>query len=89
MPVVFSATSALSASGHRFPLLRLRFRKGNDSGLIHFVHSVGEFRRVLLSSKAAEEIAEENEGADKGDKGYDEKHGRRASRGTLASMSPM
>jgi len=78
--------SVLSASRQRLSLLRLRFRKGNYFGLIHLVHGVGEFRRVLLSGKAVEEVAEEDEGADEGDKCYGEKHSERASRGTLASM---
>ena len=64
----------------------MRFRKGNYLGLIHLVHGMREFWRVLLSGKAVEKVAEEDKGADEGDECYGEKHSERASRGTLASM---
>lgn len=83
---VASLRDSLSAGSHRLPLFRLRFRKRNNPGLIHLAHGIGEFRRVLRSGEAAEEITKEDQGADKGDECYDEKHSERASRGTRNSM---
>ena len=88
--VVLLAISVLSAGRERSPLFRLRFRKRNYFGLIHLVHGVSEFRRVLLSGEAIEKIAEKDESADERRECCDEKqHSGRASRGTLASMSLM
>jgi hypothetical protein len=41
----------------------MRFRKRNDLCLIHLVHGVGDFGRVLLSGKTVKEVAKEKQAA--------------------------
>lgn len=47
--------------------------------MIHLPHCVGDFRCVLLSGKAVEEIGEEEQRTDKGKNRHGEKHGEEPS----------
>jgi hypothetical protein len=52
----------------------MRFRKRNDLCLIHLVHGVGDFGRVLLSGKTVKEVAKEKQGAGEGKETYEDEH---------------
>src|SRR5947209_938321 len=64
----------------------MRLRKGDDLCLVHLVHGIGDFGRILLARKAVKEVAKEEQSTREGEKTYEDEHGGWPSRGTPPSM---